>query len=170
MNERYIFGIVHSRFNADLGARLVEGAERFFWTKQITSERLIKFAVPGAFELPLGAKWLINQRKSAGLIGLVALGVVIRGETPHFNYVAEQSARGIMQVSLEAELPIGYGVITADNYEQAERRASLDDLATSKDNEKRGGRTIKNNGYQAAQALWQMVLARDSLKNANQTS
>lgn len=162
MNKHYRFGMVHSRFNETLSARLVEGAEHFFKDQAVASERLIRLAVPGAFELPLGAKWLIDQYRSSGLVGLVALGVVIRGETPHFNYVAEQSARGIMQVSLESAIPIGYGVITADDYDQAERRASLDRLAAQA-SEKTGGLTLKNNGYQAAAALWQMVLARDLL-------
>ncbi len=102
------FGIVHSQFNGELCDRLVTGAEEFLRNRKINDNRIIKLKVPGAFELPLGVQYLAehfagHQTASSPNtpVGVIALGVIIRGETPHFEYVAAESASGIMQVSLK---------------------------------------------------------------------
>ncbi len=76
------------------------------------------FHVPGAFELPLAA-----QKLAKSYDGIIALGAVIRGETPHFDYVCDAAARGLLQVSLETGTPVSFGVLTTDNLAQAEARA-----------------------------------------------
>ena len=78
------------------------------------------FHVPGSFELPLAAKMLAHTHAYHAII---ALGAVIRGETPHFDYVAAETARGLQQVALETGLPVAFGVLTTDTEEQAEARA-----------------------------------------------
>jgi 6,7-dimethyl-8-ribityllumazine synthase len=113
------FVVIVADFYADLAAQLEDGARRGLRACGVADEDVQVVRVPGCFELPLAAR-----RMSTGeTAGVVALGVVIRGETPHFDYVAGECARGIMNVQLMTGIPIGFGVLTTENREQAEERA-----------------------------------------------
>jgi len=112
------FAIVVADFYADLAAQLEDGARRGLRDCGVTDIEVVR--VPGCFELPIAARRLIAGNK---LDGVVALGVVIRGDTPHFDYVAGECARGIMDVQLGSGVPIGFGVLTTENRAQAEERA-----------------------------------------------
>lgn len=163
MIDEVHIGIISSTFNIELCKRLEEGVHSFFAEQNVlVSTRELR--VPGAYEIPLGAQWLItdSQSKDMPLNALVALGVIIRGETSHFDYVAGPTAQGIMQVGLRTGIPIGFGVVTADTYRQAEMRSSLTVLAAG---ETKKDKTIKesNKGYEAAAAVWAMIAQRRSL-------
>lgn len=114
------FAIVVARFYPELTDHLVDGAKRALRDCGVADGSVETFEVPGCFELPLAAFNLIERDQYDGI---VALGVVIRGDTPHFDYVAGQCARGIMDVQLATGTPIGFGVLTTENFEQAEERA-----------------------------------------------
>lgn len=111
--------LVAARFNDFVVERLVGGAVDYLTRHGLDSE-ITLVRVPGAFELPLACQKLA---KSGKFDGIVALGAVIRGSTPHFDYVCAEASKGIAQVSLAAELPIGFGLLTTDNLEQAVERA-----------------------------------------------
>lgn len=114
------FGIVVSRFNDFICERLLGGALDAL-TRSGAEERDIEiFKVPGAFEIPLLAKKLATSNRYDAVI---CLGAVIRGATPHFDYVANEVSKGIASVSLEAGIPIAFGVLTTDTLEQAIERA-----------------------------------------------
>ena len=114
------FVIVVADFYEDLAAQLEDGARRGLADCGVAAEAVQTIRVPGCFELPLAAQRAIAV---ADVDGVVALGVVIRGETPHFEYVAGECARGIMNVQLASGVPIGFGVLTTDKRSQAEERA-----------------------------------------------
>src|SRR5437763_11979586 len=107
--------IVESRFYADIADALMSGAEREIKKSGALSERVV---VPGAFEIP-GAIALAAERYD----GFLALGCVIRGETTHYDYVCGESARGLMDLSIQRKLAIGYGIVTVETMEQAKARA-----------------------------------------------
>jgi 6,7-dimethyl-8-ribityllumazine synthase len=114
------FAIVSARFYADLADWLEDGARRGLHDCGVSESDIELVAVPGCFEIPLVARRLIVGSE---LDGVVALGVVIRGDTPHFDYVAGECARGIMNVQLATGIPIGFGILTTENLAQAEERA-----------------------------------------------
>ena len=114
------FAIVVADFYHDLAAQLEDGARRGLRDCGVPEERIRIVRVPGCFELPLAASRIISDDY---VDGVVALGVVIRGDTPHFDYVAGECARGIMDVQLATGIPIGFGVLTTENRAQAEERA-----------------------------------------------
>ena len=114
--------IVAARFNAALVDQLVEGATRAFVAHGGSADALLVTRVPGAFELPLAA---LKFAASGEYQAVIALGCVIRGDTPHFEYVAGECARGIMDASLATGVPVVFGVLTTENQAQAEERASL---------------------------------------------
>jgi 6,7-dimethyl-8-ribityllumazine synthase len=114
------FGLVISRFNEFLTKKLLEGAQDALLRHGV-NEGDIEFAwVPGAFEIPLVAKKLAQTKRYDAVI---CLGAVIRGETPHSEYIAAEVSKGIAKVGLETGLPVIYGVITADTLEQAIERS-----------------------------------------------
>jgi 6,7-dimethyl-8-ribityllumazine synthase len=114
------FAIVSARFHTDLADALVDGAQRALRDCNVAEEDVSLFEVPGCFELPLACRNII----AAGRFdALVALGAVIRGETSHFDIVAGECARGIMDVSLATGMPVGFGVLTTENLAQAQERA-----------------------------------------------
>ncbi|HET9097846.1 MAG TPA: 6,7-dimethyl-8-ribityllumazine synthase [Candidatus Baltobacteraceae bacterium] len=115
------FAIVVARFYEQLADWLEDGARRALADCGVRPEDVAVYHVPGCFELPLAAKRLIAADDR--LDGVVALGVVVRGQTPHFDYVAGECARGIMTVQIATGMPIGFGVLTTENLEQAEDRA-----------------------------------------------
>jgi 6,7-dimethyl-8-ribityllumazine synthase len=112
------FALVVARFYDEIAEQLVEGARHALADCGVVD--VDTYDVPGCFELPLACRNLIDTDRYDAL---VALGVVIRGETPHFKYVAEQCARGIMDVQLATGVPIGFGVLTTENAVQAQERA-----------------------------------------------
>lgn len=112
--------LIVSRFNQFITERLREGALDAFRRHGGNVEDTDEVWVPGAFEIPLAARRLAQSGRYGAL---VALGAVIRGETPHFDYVAAAASRGLAQVSLEFGLPVGFGLLTTDTLEQAIERA-----------------------------------------------
>ncbi len=114
------FAIVSARFHADLADRLVDGAKRALRDCKVADNNVSLFEVPGCFELPLACRNLIESKS---FDALVALGAVIRGQTPHFDFVAGECARGVMNVQLATGTPIGFGVLTTENLAQARERA-----------------------------------------------
>lgn len=113
------FAVVSAGFYADLTAQLLEGARRGLRDCGVADDAIDVFDVPGCFELPLACKCIAAR----GYDGVVALGVVVRGDTPHFDYVAGECARGIMDVQLQNDVPIGFGVLTTENLAQAQERS-----------------------------------------------
>ncbi len=140
------FGVIVSRFNSFLTERLLQGALDTLLRHGADAAKIEVVRVPGAFEMPLAAKAMAASKRYDALI---ALGVVIRGETPHFEYVAGQCASGLARVSLEADIPLGFGVLTVDTLEQAIERAGS-----------KGG----NKGADAALAALEMVNALRQLR------
>lgn len=114
------FGIVLARFNGFIGERLLEGALDALIRHGGDSANVDVIKVPGAYEMPLTLKTLAAAKKYDALI---ALGAVIRGATPHFEYVAGECAKGVSQVSMEFDVPVAFGVLTVDTIEQAIERA-----------------------------------------------
>jgi 6,7-dimethyl-8-ribityllumazine synthase len=114
------FGIVLSRFNDFIGERLLSGAVDTLIRSGAEDKDIEVVKVPGSFEMPLAAKALV---KKGSYDAVICLGCVIRGATPHFDYVAGEVARGVARIALELDYPVAFGVITADNIEQAIERA-----------------------------------------------
>ena len=112
--------VLSARFYEDLADWLEDGARRALDACGVASEDRRFARVPGCFELPLAARRMID---AGGCDAVVALGVVVRGETPHFDYVAGECARGIMDVQLATRVPIGFGILTTETLEQAAERA-----------------------------------------------
>ncbi len=114
------FGLVVSRFNDFINDRLLGGALDALTRNGADGKDLSVVKVPGAFEIPLAAKKMAN---SGTYDAVICLGCVIRGATSHFEYISAEVAKGIAKVSLESGIPVSFGVITADNLEQAIERA-----------------------------------------------
>jgi 6,7-dimethyl-8-ribityllumazine synthase len=114
------FALVASRFNEFITSRLVAGAVDALTRHGALEENLTQVWVPGSWEIPLAARKLAASGSYAAVI---CLGCVIRGQTPHFEYVAAEVAKGIAQIALETGVPVSFGVITADSLEQAVDRA-----------------------------------------------
>jgi 6,7-dimethyl-8-ribityllumazine synthase len=112
-------GIVVSRFNGEVTNRLLESALEELEFAGVAREAVTVVQVPGAFELPLGAMALAKTRRFACI---VALGCVIRGETPHFDYVASEAASGLQLAALETGIPVSFGLLTLESAGQAEER------------------------------------------------
>jgi 6,7-dimethyl-8-ribityllumazine synthase len=116
------FGIVVSRFNELVTSKLLDGALDCLKRHDASEDNIEIFYCPGSFEIPLVAKKLAQTGKYDAVI---CLGAVIRGETPHFDYVASEVSKGISLVQLETGVPIAFGIITADDVEQALNRAGI---------------------------------------------
>jgi 6,7-dimethyl-8-ribityllumazine synthase len=114
------FGIVLGRFNGFIGERLLEGAIDTLVRHGAEASHIEVVRVPGAYEIPLAAKVMAAGNKYDAII---ALGAVIRGATPHFDYVAGESSKGLAQVMMQFDLPVAFGVLTVDSIEQAIERA-----------------------------------------------
>jgi 6,7-dimethyl-8-ribityllumazine synthase len=113
-------GITVSRFNGDITSRLLDGALAALEQAGVVRQAIDVMPVPGAFELPLGAMALAKTRRYACVI---ALGCVIRGETPHFEYISAEAASGLQLAALETGVPVSFGVLTVDTREQALARS-----------------------------------------------
>jgi 6,7-dimethyl-8-ribityllumazine synthase len=116
---RRAVGIVVSRFNGSVTTQLLDGALAELSSAGVRQEAITIMVVPGAFELPLAATALAKTRRFACI---VALGCVIRGDTPHFDYVSSEAASGLQLAALETGVPVSFGVLTLDRVEQAEAR------------------------------------------------
>lgn len=114
------FAIVLSRFNSFIGEKLLEGAIDAIKRHGGDENSIDIVRVPGAFEIPLAAKKMAAKK---GIDAVICLGAVIRGGTPHFDYVAAEVSKGVATVSLDSGLPVSFGVITTDNLEQAIERS-----------------------------------------------
>ena len=110
------FAIAVSRFNDDITAALLEGARRTFTDQGVREQDLTVVSVPGAFELPLIAQHLARAGYADAV---VCLGAVIRGDTPHFDYVAGEAARGLQEVALATGVPVVFGILTTNTHAQA---------------------------------------------------
>lgn len=144
--EGFKFAIVVSRFNDFISSKLVEGAMDALKRHGATEDNVTLVKVPGAFEIPVAAKRLAAK---GGFDAIICLGAVIRGATPHFDYVASEVAKGIAVVSLESNIPLAFGVLTTDNLEQAIERA---------------GSKSGNKGWDAALAAMEMASLFKNLK------
>ena len=151
------FAIVRAMFNASITQALLDGALRAFAQAGIPPAAVAVVEVPGAFELPVSALWLAQSKKYAAI---VALGCVIRGETPHFEYVAAEAARGLADVALRTGVPVAFGVLTTDTAAQAIAR-STETSKTAGDHT--GEPSAGNKGFDAAQAAIAMARAKASL-------
>lgn len=140
------FGIVVSRFNEFITNKLLEGALDALKRHGALNEDIEIAWVPGAFEIPLIAKKMAESKRYDAVI---ALGAVIRGETPHFDYVANEVSKGIAKISLDTEVPVIFGVLTTDTIEQAIVRAGT-----------KGG----NKGFEAAVTAIEMANLIDEIK------
>lgn len=138
------FGVVAARFNEVVVRKLVDGALEAFTARGAAEDDVDLVWVPGSFELPLAARRLASAGPYAAV---VCLGAVIRGETPHFDHVAEQAAHGIRRAAEDTGIPVIFGVLTTDTFAQAMDRA---------------GGTHGNKGWDAAMAAMEMaaLLAR----------
>ncbi len=114
------FALVAGRFNDFIVDKLVGGALDYLQRHGAAPENLILVKVPGAFEIPLVARKLALKNEYDGII---CLGAIIRGSTPHFDYVATEAVKGIAHVSLENNVPVGFGILTTDTLEQSIERA-----------------------------------------------
>lgn len=114
------FAIVAAQFYTEIAEHLVAGAREALRECGVAAHDVRVYEVPGCFELPLACRRIIDE---GGYDAVVALGAVVRGQTPHFDYVAGECARGIMDVQLATRVPIGFGVLTTETLAQAQERA-----------------------------------------------
>lgn len=135
-------GIVVSRWNEEITGALLSGARAALQAAGYKTREIIIHFVPGSFELPLSAQWLAEKKEISGVI---CLGCLIKGDTPHFDYISQATAHGIMQVGLKTSKPIIFGVLTTNTHQQAIDRA--------------GGK-LGNKGEEAAVSLLEMLELR----------
>jgi 6,7-dimethyl-8-ribityllumazine synthase len=146
-DDRARFGIIASRFNSEVVDLLVEGCIATLRDNGVGEQHITLVTVPGAFEIGFAAR---RMAMSGDYDALIALGAVIRGDTPHFDYVAGECARGVAEVSADLDIPVAFGVLTTDTDEQAAERA---------------GGSMGNKGADAAMVAIEMVnLARELAK------
>ncbi len=138
------FALVVARFYEDLADALVTGAR-----EALEGHEVDVYEVPGAFELPLAARYAAESGRYAGI---VALGAVIRGETDHYDYVCGEAARGIQDVQLATGVPVGFGVLTVDTMEQAKARVA--------------GGPKRDTGQHAAEAVLASLAVREAVRGS----
>jgi len=140
------FGVVVGRFNEFLSTRLLDGALDALKRHDVSEKDIDIAWVPGSFEMPLAAK---KMAESGKYDSIVCLGVVIRGGTPHFDYVCSEVSKGIAKINYDTGIPVAFGIITADTIEQAIERA---------------GTKAGNKGWQAALSAIEMANLAKSLQ------
>jgi 6,7-dimethyl-8-ribityllumazine synthase len=140
------FAICVATFYPELAERLTSGAVEAFSDAGVSAASVHTYEVPGAFELPLAAKWCAQSGRFAGV---ACLGAVIRGETSHYEHVCSEAARGVQDVALATGVPCAFGVITAEDMDQALARA---------------GGEKRDQGRDSAVAVMRMALVHDSLR------
>ena len=139
--------IIVAQFNASITDALLNGAVDCLLKHGVPAQSITVIKVPGAFELPYTARIVAKKQQHDAII---CIGAVIRGETPHFDYVASQCAHGIMTTTLTTEIPIIFGVLTTDTVEQAHMRSGIKGT---------------NNGWSAALYALEMATLRKNLRN-----
>jgi 6,7-dimethyl-8-ribityllumazine synthase len=149
--ENRRFAVIASRFNQVIVEKLVDGALDALVRHGVAADDVDVVWVPGAWELPIAARRLLSSERYDAL---VAVGAVIRGDTPHFDYVAGEASRGLATASVEFETPIGFGLLTCDNDEQAQARS---------------GGAHGNKGWDAALAALEMADLFGRLDAADET-
>ena len=137
--ENIRIGIVIARFNSFITQHLLEGAEDGLLRHGVAADNIDVAYVPGAFEIPLAANKMADSGKYDAVI---CLGAVIRGQTPHFDYVCAEASKGIAQTSLQAGIPVMFGVLTTDTIQQAVERA---------------GSKAGNKGFECAEGAFEMI-------------
>jgi 6,7-dimethyl-8-ribityllumazine synthase len=137
--------IVATRWNVEIVDALMDGSYRCLEDWGVPEDSVDEFYVPGAYEIPLAVSLLLE---SGDYDGVITLGAVIRGDTPHFDFVAGECSRGLMDVQLRHALPVGFGVLTVNDVQQAIDRAGNGD---------------DNKGYESAAAVLEMVRLARSL-------
>lgn len=140
------FGIIVSRFNEFITAKLLDGALDSLRRHDADEDKIEIFWTPGSFEIPLIAKKLAQSKKFDGII---CLGAIIAGDTPHYEFIAAEVTKGIAQTTLELGIPISFGILTTDNLEQAIERA---------------GTKAGNKGAQAAESIIEMINLLEQVK------
>ena len=148
----YRIGLVVSKFNEFVTSRLTNAALETLKTQGVEEDHIETVCVPGAFEIPLVARHLARSKQYDAVI---CLGAVIRGQTPHFDYISAEMSRGIAQASWETGIPIIFGVLTTNTAEQALERS---------------GESEKNHGADAARTAIEMATLMKSLHNSGQKS
>ena len=133
------FTIVLSRFNSFLTERLLEGALDCLNRHEVNTDNINIIRTPGAFEIPLICKKIADKKN---VDAIIAIGAVIRGDTPHFDFVAAEATKGIAKVSLDTGMPISFGILTTDTIEQAEIRS---------------GAKGTNKGFEAAMTALELI-------------
>jgi 6,7-dimethyl-8-ribityllumazine synthase len=138
--------IVVSRFNEFITGKLISGAQDMLKRHGVSDEDISIYWVPGAFEIPAVAKKIADSKK---VDGIICLGCVIRGATPHFDYVAAEASKGVASIGLNGSIPVVFGVLTTDSIEQAIERA---------------GTKAGNKGAEAAVSAIEMVNLYSQIK------
>jgi 6,7-dimethyl-8-ribityllumazine synthase len=133
------FAVVASRFNEFITSKMIGGAEDMLKRHGVVDDDISVYWVPGAFEIPVVAKKIVESGK---VDGVICLGCVIRGATPHFDYVSAEVSKGIASVGLQGSIPVIFGVLTTDSIEQAIERA---------------GTKVGNKGADAAMSAIEMI-------------
>ncbi|MAD57293.1 MAG: 6,7-dimethyl-8-ribityllumazine synthase, partial [Porticoccus sp.] len=141
--------IVASNWNSNITDNLIEGAKFSLKSSGVPKKNIDIFRVPGAFELPLACQKLTTRSKISRYEGIIALGCVVRGETPHFDYVCQETTRGLGEVALKTNIPVGFGLLTVDNLAQARHRACLPEESVAL--------VQSNKGQEAADAVLAMI-------------
>jgi len=150
INPKWRVGVVTARFNSEVTSMLTEGAMKQLKDLGFKAQQIEVVTVPGAFEIPLAAKWLVQKKCD----GVIVLGAVIRGETSHYDYVCSAVERGCTQLQLESAKPIVFGVLTTDNEEQAFNRV---------------GGTAGHKGIEAALVLTEMLSLKNTIFKTKKT-
>lgn len=146
-NEPVKIAIVASRFNSFIVDRLYDGAIKCLEVNGVNNDAITVVKVPGAFEIPVAVEALLDRNEYDAVI---TLGAIIRGETPHFDFIANECTRGISQLAMNSGIPIIFGVLTVENTDQAMDRA---------------GDEESNKGYEAASAALEMIGVLKQIKS-----
>lgn len=144
----YKVAIITAKWNSFITDEMMDAANGALLSKGFAKENIVNFRCPGAFELPLACKWCLDDLE---VDGVIALGAVIRGGTPHFDYVCDAVTRGITDLNMSSGKPVAFGVLTTDTVEQAKDRASTE----------KG-----NKGAEAALALCDMLQLKHSISKS----
>ena len=139
--DQFSFAVIVSRFNSFITDKLLDGALDALVRHGVKPEDITIIRTPGAFEIPAVLRRVVSADSSA-YNGVICLGTVIRGGTPHFDYIAAEVSKGVAQIALESPIPVAFGVLTTDTIEQAIERA---------------GTKAGNKGFEAAMSAMEMV-------------
>jgi 6,7-dimethyl-8-ribityllumazine synthase len=143
--KKYSLGIAVADWNDSITHALLNGAIEFLKAKGVKEKNIHVKHIPGAFELPLAAQWLASQKN---IEAVITLGCVIQGDTRHFDFICDACAHGVMNVGLQTNKPVIFGVLTTDNQKQAQERA--------------GGKH-GNKGIEAAETALKMLLVKETI-------